>query len=336
MKKQILILALLLAALMLYTGCSADNKDSDTGKSASPAKKEQMFFATGTPGGVYEILGTGMVNIINKNAENFELVAVTPAQLNQAPNMLQVGQASFSIGMACMFERAWEGIQDYKDNAKPDIVQVLGMYDNVMTYVAAENSKLNDMKDITEKTIISSTASNKIIAEEALTAIGKFDPAKMTYRVMSYAQAVEALKDGNIDVLFLTSYPYSGTLDSLVTAKGIKYLTFDDETRSKFDKLFPRQQMKVTPANTYKDQPKDVWGPTVYTVLYANKNVPDDVIKQVCAAVLNNNKDLSTVHSAGKNITVEKTAEYLEKGIMTVDRMHPGAVAYFKEKGIIK
>ena len=74
--------------------------------------------------------------------------------------MLQSGEAAVGIGMACMFERAWAGTAEYTGNAQSDIMQVLGMYDNIYGILTLDSSPYYAVEDITEKTVVASTATN--------------------------------------------------------------------------------------------------------------------------------------------------------------------------------
>ena len=141
MKKWKKFVCLFGAMAMLLSACGptsepgpANSKDPNPAASTPanvPGNRAQTLFGTGTPGGVYEILGTGMVNILNQHLTDVEMVAVSPAQVQQLPAMLQSGEASIGIGMACMFERAYNGEQEYTGAAQKDLVQLCGMYDNI-------------------------------------------------------------------------------------------------------------------------------------------------------------------------------------------------------------
>lgn len=340
--KHILFALILISAFATLSACggteSATDNSTDSAsevKKTTPITKEQQYFATGTPGGVYEILGTGMVNIVNQKQSDIELVAVSPAQLQQAPAMLQNKEAVIGIGMACMFERAYAGIDEFAGNPQADIVQVAGMYDNIYGLLVAADSPLNSIEDVTEKTVIASTATNLNTATQLITAAGTFDPAKIDYRVMSYAQAAEALGDGNADMIILTAFPYNGTLDSIASTKGVKFLKVSETTRAKFDELYPKNKMLAVPADTYKGQTEERFAPTIYTVLYANKNLSNDLISNVISIIIDNNSELAQVHPSGANFTLETTKRYIDEGIITIERMHPGAIEYFKDKDII-
>lgn len=344
MKKKRNALAVLTAVILTLGACSgaqpappeAGGPDADPTTSQPPAGRQQVYFTTGTPGGVYEILGTGMANVINRHATDIEVVAVTPAQMQQAPGMMQSGESMLSIGMACMFERAYNGQEEFSGSAMPDLMQVAGMYDNVFAYVARADSALEYVEDITEKTVIASTATNRASMAQLIDACGTFDSSDMDYRVMSYAQASEALSDGNAEVAPLTAFPYSGTVDSLVSTKGVKFLKVRDETRARFDETQPRKQMREVPANTYAGQTEPVWAYTTFSVLYASKNLSEDIVYEITRTLIENVDDLALVHATGAYFTDGMTAEYLESGVMEIERMHPGAIRYFKEAGILR
>ncbi len=319
------------------TASSNVSENESNSALASPGKNEQVYFTTGTPGGVYEILGTGMVNVLNKyGTSGVEFVGVTPAQMQQAPSMMQSKEAMAGIGMACMNERAFKGEEEFTGNAMPDLMQCAGMYDNVFAFVVPADSPLEYVEDITQSTRIGSTATNQASMAQVIDACGTFDSSKMDYRVMSYAQASEALNDGNIDVAPLTGFPYSGTVDSLVTTKGVKFLKITDETRAKFDEAQPRKQMKIVPAGTYRGIDEDYYAYTTYSVLYVHKDLSEDIVYDICKTLIDNVEELALVHATGAYFTPETTQGYLDTGVMDVERMHPGAVKYFKEIGVIK
>lgn len=340
MKKWTKLVCLFACMAMLLSACG-DSGSSNTASTESSApsnpvssSRDQVLFGTGTPGGVYEILGTGMVNILNQNLTDVEMVAVTPAQIQQLPAMLQSGEAAIGIGMACMFERAYNGVEEFVGNAMDDIVQVCGMYDNTMAFVTLASSGIESVEDITANTVIASTASNQFVIQQFIKAAGTFDPADMDYRVMSYSQACEALGDGNADVIYVTGYPYNGTLDSVCSTKDVHFLTMSEETMNNYNTSDPRNLITAIPAGTYRGQDEDHYASTVYTVLYANKNVSDNVIYETIATLIDNVEDLTLVHASGAYLTLETTQRYLDNGIMSIDRMHPAAVQYFADNGV--
>ena len=59
-------------------------------------------------------------------------------------------------------------------------------------------------------------------------------------------------------------------------------------------------------------------------------------MNKAVSTIIDKVNDLKIVHPSGAGFTLETTKRYLQTGIMTAERMHPGAVEYFKSKGVIK
>ncbi len=336
-RKGLFVAAAFLVISVVTWGCGGSSGKSTPDKQTpGPAgsQKKQVYFATGTPGGVYQILGAGMAKIINENVSGVSMVATTPAQITQTPKLLDSGEAMIGIGMACMMDRARKGEVEFKGQKYEKVVPIMGMYDNGMVYVVLKDSPLQDIKDVVGK-IFATTASNVVQIKSLLQAAGE-DPSKQNFRVMSYQQATESLSDGNADVAVLTGYPKNGQIDQLASTKGVRFLAIDPKTRANFDQAYPLWRMMETPAGTYSGQTAAAIGPTYYTVLFANANADEQTIYNIVKTIIEHNKEITAIHPAGKDITLETTKRYIQYKIIDVQRMHPGAVRYFKEKGVIR
>ena len=87
--------------------------------------------------------------------------------------------------------------------------------------------------------------------------------------------------------------------------------------------------MKV-PANTYKGLTADVPTVAVNAVLIAGNELKDDMVYNLTKALFENQADLASAHAKGKELNLQ----YAVKGVSIP--FHPGAVKYFKEKGLMK
>jgi TRAP transporter TAXI family solute receptor len=96
------------------------------------------------------------------------------------------------------------------------------------------------------------------------------------------------------------------------------------------DKIGPPFISAIIPANTYKGQDKDVPTAAVVNYLVTSSAVSDDLAYQMTKLVYESLPDLEAAHSAAKGIKLENAA------LGSPVPMHPGAIRYFKEKGLIK
>ena len=84
------------------------------------------------------------------------------------------------------------------------------------------------------------------------------------------------------------------------------------------------------PANTYKGQTAAVPTLAVMAIWATHDGVPEGVAYEVTKALYENTAIMGQVHVQGKNITL--TTATSVAGVP----LHPGALRYFKEKGLIK
>jgi hypothetical protein len=96
------------------------------------------------------------------------------------------------------------------------------------------------------------------------------------------------------------------------------------------DKIGPPFVSVIIPANTYTGQKSDVETAAVINYLVTSSDVSDDVAYQMTKQIFENLPELANAHVAGKDIKLEKAATG------SPAPLHPGAIRYYKEKGILK
>ena len=205
------------------------------------------------------------------------------------------------------------------------------------------------MDEMTEKTIIATTPGNFVNVSIYLNAMKKVGVLKVdpdilikNLRRMTYSQSVDQLSDGNVDIAYVTGFPYNGTADAVISTKNARFIpaTKDPEGMAKFKEEFDRNNrdltMLIIPKGTYATSMEDIWGPVFYTSIYASKDTPNEVVKEFIDLSIAHMKEIAAVHPSASGITLEANKRNLESGIMEIDRMHPGAVEYFKTMGVLK
>lgn len=329
MRKRVLFL--LIAIVFVLAACGSTSENSSGSKSGG---NYVGAFSTGSAGGLYNLLGGGLANLVNTKSDTIQFNATTPPSVSKVPQLLHSGQAAFGIGMADMFHRAKLGEGEFTE--KTDKIQpVLALYDNIMAPVVLSDSGLNKIAELENQKVGVSSESTKSIVESLFEESGvNVDNINWVY--LSFAEQEQALRDGNIDVGVFTSMPKSGLLEGLAASKGFKFLKIDDEVVKSWNKKYPLWSTGTIPANTYEDIDEDYEQYNQYTVLYAGSGVPEDVVYEVTKLILENHKDVSAIHPAGESVTPEKTTEYIEKGVLNPEDIHPGAIKYFKEKGYLE
>jgi len=315
---------------------------------AAAADKKQYVFGAGSPGGTWEMVTTGTAKVLNEYA-SFSLLPTTFTTINQAPAALNDGEVMLAIGSFSIFERGFKGIDNFAGHASPNIRQVMSIYDNIMGFLARGDSKAQALEDVTNDTIFATTPGNVTVVsnylrELAKAGIIKADPETLIKKLrrMTYSQQWDQLGDGNIEIAFVTGFPYNGGADSVISTKKARFISVSKDPakveafKKQWLQLYPESMMLPVPKGAYSTTTEDVWGPTEITAFYASKDAPDAMVEEFIDLTIKHMKEISQVHPAAGQISLEANKRNLEAGAMRVDRMHPAAVEYFKKAGIIK
>jgi TRAP transporter TAXI family solute receptor len=312
------------------------------------ADKQQYVFGAGSPGGTWEMVSTGIAKVLNKYA-SFELLPTTFTTINQAPAAINDGEVVLSIGSFSIFECGFKGIGSFEGKPNPNIRQVMSIYDNIMGYLARGDSKVQSLEDVTDDTIFATTPGNVFVLSNHLRELHKAGILKANPEVlikklrrMTYAQAWTQLGDGNIEIAYVTGFPYNGGADSVISTKKARFIGVSkdpakvQEFAKAWMKVYPESIMLPIPKGTYSTTAEDIWGPTEITAIYASKDATNKVVTEFIDLTIKHMKEISEVHPAASMISLEANKRNLDYGTMKVERMHPGAIEYFKKLGILK
>jgi hypothetical protein len=151
---------------------------------------------------------------------------------------------------------------------------------------------------------------------------------KATIRNGQASDMAANLQDGLIDAFpFCAGIPIAA-YSELETTNKVTFFTFTDQEIATLKKAMPELSDAVIPKGTYKQLATDHKTVGIYNFAIAHKDVPEDLVYAVTKTVMENNALLVKGHAAGKETLPENWNRN------TFLPFHPGAVRYFKEKGI--
>jgi len=151
------------------------------------------------------------------------------------------------------------------------------------------------------------------------------DIGKVEY--LPFAESVDLMKNRQLTATLQSAGLGVASLKDLSNSNEISVVSVPKEI---VDKIGPPFVSATIPANTYKGQDKDVPTAAVINFLVTNSDVSDDVAYQMTKLVFESLPELQSAHAAAKDIKLDAAATG------SPVPLHPGAIRYFKEKGIIK
>lgn len=292
----------------------------------NPAWPKTLTLGTASVGGTYFVYGQVWASLVNE-----KLGTTISTQQTQGPNqnIILTDSRQVDLGMTTMGValQAWNGSGDWTKGTKyQNIRATFPMYDTPFHFIALEKSGIKAVKEL---------AGRKSGIGPRAGTCGTYFPLMFktlgintTIRNGQASDMAANLQDGLIDAFpFCAGIPIAA-YSELETTNKVRFFTFTDDEIKKLKAAMPELSDSVIPKGTYKQQTEDHKTVGVYNFGIAHKDLPEDLVYGIVKAVLENNAQMVKGHAAAKETLVENWNRN------TFLPFHPGAVRYFKEKGI--
>jgi TRAP transporter TAXI family solute receptor len=302
------------------------------GAPAAEAQNKQLSIVTGGTGGVYYPLGGGFGNILGK-----ELPGVTAtAQVTggSVANLQLIGSGKADIAFT-QVDAAWDAINgtDKFASGKLPIRALVVMYANHMHVVTVDGTGITKIEDLKGKRVSTGSpgSATEVYALRVIEAAGLDSEKDMRRERLGATESVNALKDRKVDAFFwVGGLPTAAVTDLASTPNTrIKFLDIAHLTAKMNAKYGPLYAEATIPATTYKGMEADAKNNTVWNIMAVTANTDEKLAYDLTRIMLEKRGDLALVHKEALNIKPEWQTSS-RAGIP----WHPGALKYFKEKGI--
>jgi TRAP transporter TAXI family solute receptor len=294
-------------------------------------KKTRISIGTGGTGGVYYPLGGGLAALISKYVPGVEATAEVTAGSIANLQLIDSGKSEIGFTMA---DAAWDaanGLDKFNGKRVP-LRTIAVFYPNRMHVVTIEGTGINSMKDLKGKRVSTGApvSGTEVTALRLIEAAG-IDPKDMTRERLSVAESVAALKDRKIDAFFWVGGVPTPSITDLAATPGIKVKLINhgeaaDNLRKKYGPIYVQNQIL---ANAYPGETQTTTNIDVWNLLVVPENADEKLVYEVVKTLFEKKDELVRVHKDAAFLDLANQAS----GASPI-AFHPGAVRYFKEKGI--
>jgi TRAP transporter TAXI family solute receptor len=305
-----------MAALAVSTAALAQDKSN---------WPKGLTLGTASVGGVYFVYGGVAANLMSEKAG----INVSTQQ-TQGPNqnMLLVNGKNIDLGMVTMGValNGWNGTGWAKGQKLQNVRALFPMYDTTFACVATERSGIKTFSDLNGK--------NVGVGPRAGTP-GTYFPMifdalglKATIRNGGASDMASQLGDGLIDAFCFAAGQPIPSFSEIEAQRPVTFFAFTEEEIGKIRKAIPEVAVTVIPNGTYRTQTADLNTIGLFNFAIAHKDLPDSLVYELTKAIMENNAQMVQGHAAAKETLPENAAK---NDFLT---FHPGAIQYFKEKGV--
>jgi TRAP transporter TAXI family solute receptor len=291
---------------------------------------EFINILTGGTSGVYYPLGSALTKIYGDNIKDSKVqVQVTKASVENLV-LLQEGKGEIAFVLGDSAKDAWDGKEDAGFKTKLDKLRIIGaIYPNYIQIVASKDSKIKTLADLKGKglSVGAAKSGTELNSRAILSAAGMSykDLGKVEY--LPFAESIELIKNRQLDATLQSAGLGVASLKDLANSLDVTVVSVPDAVVKKMGAPFMSGKI---PANTYKGQTEDVSTAAVVNYLVTRKDVSDATAYQMTKLFYENLPALVAAHSAAKDINLKDAAKNPPLPL------HPGAIKYYKEKGLIK
>lgn len=293
--------------------------------------RTRLSIATGGTGGVYYPLGGGMAALISKDVPGVEATAeVTTASVDNM-KLLHAGKVALALTLP---DIAWDAFQGHLKGLaeKVAVRSLVALYSNYMHIVALEGSGIKSVADLKGKRVSTGApgSGTEVKGLRVLEAYGLTPKDLRSQDRLGVAESAGALKDRKLDAFIWDGgLPTAAVLD-LAATPGIKIhlVPHGDAVPRMVAKYGPFYFVGTIPKGTYAGMEADAPVAAVTNLLVAHERMEEPLAYQITRVLLEHTPELVAVHKAAQEITLKSAV------IGSPVPFHPGALRYFKEKGI--
>jgi TRAP transporter TAXI family solute receptor len=293
---------------------------------AALAQSTTLTLGTASVGGTYYVYGETVAKVLTEKTK-YQVVAQQTQGPNQ--NIVMVDEKKLELGMVTMGV-ALQGLQGSgpwtKGKKYENIRALFPMYEMTLQCLALKKSGITSFKQLAGKTVGTGPKAGTPGTYFPLI----FDTLGMKVNVRNGQSADQGVQlgDGILDAFCFGAGLPIPIFSDVDASKEVVFFTWTDAEIATIRKAMPEFSESRIPKGLYKQQPTDQKTVGLFNFAINNKDMADDVAYIVTKTILENNAAMVRGHPAAKE-TVAANA-----GRDSFLTFHPGAVRYYKEKGI--
>jgi hypothetical protein len=296
----------------------------------------KLLFATGGVSGTFYPLGGAIAQVWNQKVPGLNVtVQATGGSLE---NVRLLGSKGAEVAI-CMNDIAYygqKGLEAFKSkNEQYTNYSAIGnVYPDVIQIFTRKDSDIKTIADFKGKKVSVGPpgSGTEISARQVLGLYGLDYKTKDAFKPMylSYSEAADHFKDKLIDAAYFVVAVPNAALQDINVMHPVRFLAIDEAMFQKVKADYPLYARFEIPANSYQGQAEPVKTIAVYSSLLVRNDISADLVYSMTKVFLEERAAISQGHAAGKYIDPANATAGIAVPI------HPGALKYYKEKGMMK
>lgn len=321
MKKHFLMAALALATL--------------AGVPEARAAEQLVTIGTGSVTGVYYPAGGAICRLVNRGRKDHGIRCFVESTGGSIANLrgLKEGELTFGIAQTDWIDSAYKGEGLFTDGAMSDLRSVFSLHSEMFTVAVSKDSGIKDLEGLKGKRVnVGDAGSGMHETMQALMSARGWTKASFAEATeYNPTQAAKALCEGKIDAMVFSAGHPNGLIQDVTSNCGAKLVPVEGKDVDKMLAEHTFYSRTAIPGGMYQGNAQNIPTFGVKATLVTTSGMDEETVYQLTKSVFDNFDSFKTLHFVFATLDKDRM---VNTGI--VAPLHPGALRYFREVGLIK
>ena len=331
MKKRFLALALTMAmSLSLLAGCGGPSDSGSQGSGGGDSVN--LTWGAGTLGGTIQLMATACSSVLQEKVPGWTVTV--QATGGSIENCRLLASGDLDIGHTTQMYDAYVGQGPFAEDGPNDkILALMNLYNVESIAIVKADSPIQSLEDLEGKRVVLGPTGSGIagMASAIMAAYG-YDDSNCDMLNLANEQAVDALKDGTVDMIwgFSSAEVPASYLEALYTTTECRALPQDPERIAAACETSKDFFESTIAAGTFPFLEEDYVNLASPAEEFASADLSEEAAYTFVKTICENVEALSTYYAPATCITAENALLGLPEEVP----IHPGAAKYFQEVGV--
>lgn len=290
------------------------------------AEVKRLSMGTATVGGIFYNLGVPVTQCVNKALPGVNITVEFTQGSTENLLLIQQKKMQLAIITPMIGTFAAQGDRVFKKSGKVDFRVVVRLLPNANVWCVLKGSDVNSIPELKGRKVGVGPASGElgVVARSQLAANGLNYKTDLKPYLLGAGAMAEALKDGTVEGAILTME----LAKEVAMTHPLKVLPWKEATIRKFTTEYPYFGRYEYPPNTFKGVDYPVLTVDNGMQLICQTKMDKGLVYKLTKAIIEDLKCMQKVYEPAKELNPKWCASEL------ANPFHPGAIKYFKEKGL--
>lgn len=288
----------------------------------------EFSILTGGTSGVYYPVGVKLQEIFEREIPEHSFEVLSTQATVENLNLLQRGSGIVALAQGDILSEAREGNPDAGFPSSRTKIRLIGAaYPNFIHLLARQDAGVHSLTDLIGKRVSVGAArsGNELNARALLGAAGLSYVDLLQVEYLHYGESVELFAKGELDAILVSAGLGVAAVIEASQRTAVRFVPIEREfIEAKATMFLPID----IPANSYPGQTSPVPTAALNNFFVTTSDASEELVYQITKAIFENLDGIRATHPAAAAISLENALS-----IRPIE-VHPGALRYFREKGV--